>query len=154
MAQFTTKQHIAAPLDRMFEVATDFGNAPRYMRGIAKMELVTDGPVQVGTRFRETRIMFGKEATEEMEITAFDPPHGYALGCESCGCRYHSEFTFRAANGGTDVEMTFNATPMTFLARTLGIVFRPMLKLCMKAVTKDLEDLKESIEKGNEVAPV
>ena len=90
------KKHIVAPTERVFQRASDFAKAADVMSAIERIEMLTDGPVGIGTRFRETRIMFKREATEEMEVTAFDPPHSYALGAESHGCRYHSEFRFTA----------------------------------------------------------
>ena len=108
--------------------------------------MLTDGPVRLGTRFKETRVMFGKEATETMEVVEFKPPHGYALGCQSHGCRYRSDFQFKPNAGGTRVEMTFEATPRTLLARMMGFLTAPMIKGVAKCMEKDLEDLKASLE--------
>ena len=58
MAQFTLKKHIEAPPERVFEVVTDLRGAPERIRGITKMEVLTEGPIGGGTRYRETRIMF------------------------------------------------------------------------------------------------
>jgi hypothetical protein len=146
MAEFTLKTHIAAPREKVFEAATNLRDAPGRIKGITKMEVLTEGPIGVGTRFRETRMMFKREATEEMEITAFDPPNAYAIGCDSCGCRYHSEFRFTDNNSGTDVELSFQMKPLTFLAKVMGILLRPMMKMVSKCMVKDLQDLKESIE--------
>lgn len=146
--QYKTTRHISAPPEEVFDRAADFGNAADFISGITKVELLTDGPIQQGSRFRETRKMFGKEATEEMEVTLLERPERYALGCESCGCKYHSEFTFKPQGSGTDVEVTFEATPLTFMAKVMGVIFRPMAKMCLKAIEKDVDDLKNSIE-GN-----
>lgn len=148
MPKFTQAMHIAAAPGRVFEQLSDFQGAPGRVRGIKKIEMLTNGPVGVGTRFRETRVMFGKEATETMEVASFDPPNGYTLGCESCGCRYRSEFRLTPRGGGTDVEMTFEAVPLTFLAKIMGVLMRPMLSMCKKQIFQDLQDIKDSIERG------
>lgn len=146
MASMKIETHIKAPVERVFQQATNFSNAPEFIEGITKVEMLTDGPVGVGTRFRETRIMFKREATEEMEVTDFRSPNAYTLGCENHGCRYQSEFQFTPVDGGTRVSMTFEAQPLTTVAKIMSILTRPMMKSVAKHCLKDLEDIKRSIE--------
>jgi hypothetical protein len=65
-------------------VFTDLDGAAERVDGIQKLEKLTDGPVGLGTRFRETRRMFRKEAAEEMEFTAFEPGRSYGVCCDAC----------------------------------------------------------------------
>ncbi len=146
MVEFTIERHIDAPVEKVFDLAADFPNAADRIEAIKRIEMLTDGPVGVGTRFRETRRMFKRDATEEMEVTAFDPPKAYSLGCESCGARYHTEFRFTPKGRGTEVRMTFQVHPLTFLAKAMSLVTRPMMKMCMKETAKDLENLKTCLE--------
>lgn len=147
MAVLTVTSRIAAPQDRVFQLASDFANAAATIQGITKVEMLTAGPVRVGTRFRETRMMFGREGTEEMEVLEYAPDRSYALGAESCGCRYRSEFLFAAAEGGaaTDVTVTFESTPLTLMAKVMGLLMRPMMtgtvRKCLRADLADLEDV-------------
>ena len=150
MTEITVRKHIAAPVGHVFEKATDFARAPESIKGIEKIEMLTDGPVGVGTRFRETRVLFGKEATEEMEITEFEPPRRYVLGCENHGCRYRTEFRFVPNGSGTDLEMTFGAEPLTTTAKVMSFMMRPLMKTTMKHCSKDLEDLKTAVESSRE----
>lgn len=146
MALFTIRKHVDAPREKVFEVASDFVNAAGFIRGITGIEMLTDGPVGVGTKFKETRVIMKREATEEMEVTAFDPPESYVLECESCGCRYRSEFRFTPSGGGTDVEMTFEGKGLTVFAKVMSFIMRPMMKMCMKETGKDLDDVKAAAE--------
>lgn len=149
MMGFTTQRHVSAPIELVFEHAADLRSAPKRMRGITKLEVLTDGPIRVGTRFRETRIMFKREASEEMEITAFDPPHGYTVGCENHGCRYHTTFTFTPNGSGTNVAMRFEGEPLTFFTKVMAVLTRPLMKSCLKAMEQDLDDLKASAERAH-----
>ena len=144
--ELSVREHIAAPLDRVFEVASNFADAARAIEGILRVEVLTPGPVGVGTRFRETRKMFGKEATEEMTVTEFEPPRRYLLLAESHGCRYRSELRFEPQGSGTDVVMTFRSEPLTLAARVMSVLMKPMLKSMSKLCSKDLADLKRTIE--------
>ena len=92
MGMITVVKIIDAPLDRVFEVFTDLPGTPGRISAITKLEVLTDGPIGVGTRWRETRVMFGREATETMEITAIDPPRSYSAAANSCGCHYETMF--------------------------------------------------------------
>ena len=108
MKPIRVTKHISAPRERVFQLATDFGRLAEFIDGIDKSESLTEGPVRVGSRFRETRIMFGKEATEEMEITAFDEPHGYVVEGASCGAHFRTEHKFVADIAGTSPELWNN----------------------------------------------
>jgi len=146
MPGVTVKKHIEAPPEKVFEQATDIPKWPEQMEGIVSVEMLTDGPVRLGTKFRETRVMFNREATEEMEVTGFNPPHSYSVGAENHGCKYHTEFTFKPNGSGTDVEMLFEATPVTALAKTMSAMMAPMIGKVGEICGKDLDDLKASIE--------
>lgn len=146
MAQFSVRRSIAAPIDVVFAQVSDFANAPKHCSGINRVEMLTDGPVRVGTRFKETRVMFGKEATEVMEVIALTPPHGYVLGSEACGCRYRREIRLAPAANGTDAVMNFSAQPLTFFAKIICKLMGFMMKSVSKACAQDLEDLKAAVE--------
>ncbi len=143
---FTLTRHIEAPREKVFEYAADLRKAPERIRGITKLDVLTDGPIGVGTRFRETRVIMKREATEEMEITAFDAPNGYQVDCENHGCKYRTVYRLTPNGTGTELEMTFDAEPQTRMAKLLSFVFKPMMKSCMKETGKDLDDLKAAIE--------
>jgi uncharacterized membrane protein len=138
---------IDVPADRAFQAMIDFPNAPQRISAIKRIEMLTDGPVRVGTRFRETRVMFGREATETMEISKFEPGRSYELTATSCGCLYRSEIRIDPRGPqACDLTMTFRATPQSMLARIVGFLFRGMTKSCQKMMRKDFEDMKRALE--------
>ena len=145
--RMSVSQDIAAPIEQVFDRAADFANAANTIEAITKMEMLTEGPVGVGTRFRETRVMFGREATEEMEIVEFNRPQGYRLFAESHGSRYDSGLSFEQIEGGTRVTMHFEGTPVTFMAKIMSFMMKPMMKKMVSICAKDLEDLKAAVEK-------
>ncbi len=148
MAQFSTEKYIEAPREVVFDTALDLRSAAENIRGIQKMEVLTEGPIRLGTRFRETRILFKKEATEVMEITTLERPTRYALSAESHGSKYLTTYDFAQEGSGTRVVLTFAAEPQTLLAKAMGLVFSFMIKACMKAVDQDLDDLKAVAERS------
>lgn len=82
----------------------------------------------------------------------------YTAGCDSCGSRYLTQFTFRADNAGgaaaTIVEVTFNATPVTFMAKLMSFMLVMMKNTCRKMFEKDMADLKAAAETSAAPQPV
>jgi len=144
---FSTSKHIQASPEAVFALATDFGRAAEVIRAIEKVEILTGGPIGVGTRFLETRTVLGHATTQEIEVTAFEPYHLYALGCESHGARYLTEVRLAPNLEGTDVELRFEAQPLTFMAKAMAEMLRPMLDSVAGVLENDLEDLRMALER-------
>lgn len=148
MATLIVSEQINAPIETVFARCSDVTRWADTVSGIKQVELLTEGPVGDGTRFRETRVMFGKEATEEMTFSEFDPPNGYVLLAESCGSKYRTTHRFEPADGGTRITMEFHATPVTLGAKVLSPIFAVMKKSLEKCLRNDLADIKSAIESG------
>jgi hypothetical protein len=137
---------INAPQQRVFHIFTDLRRAAERVKAINSLEVLTDGPIARGTRFRETRTMFGRSATETMEITAFDAPNSYSVGCDSCGARYTTVFTFKPQGQSTRVEMSFSIEARSFMARLFKPLGRLMMGQLRKCLDADLNDLQRAAE--------
>lgn len=146
MTSLSITKHIAAPPERVFQLSTDIESWAERISGIVKVEVLTQGPVGVGTRFRETRIVFKKESTEEMEFTAFEPGKHYAVGAISCGCQFETRFDFVPDEGGTRVEMKMESKPLTFMAKLMSPIGALMAGSMRKMIEKDLDELKAAAE--------
>lgn len=148
MASITVERTIAASPQRVFEASTDVRRWAEIVPAILRVEVLTDGPVGKGTRFRETRKMFGKEATEEMEFLVFDPPKGYVLGAQSHGCRYRTSFDVLPTAQGTRLVMRFEAEPLTLGAKVMAFLMKPMMRKMADMCGKDLDAIKAHLELG------
>jgi hypothetical protein len=140
---------IDAERAHVFAIFCDLDNAVSDLESITKIEVLA-GPAQLnmGTKWRETRIMFGKEATEEMWVTAYELGTSYAVEAESHGTHYRTEYRFSAEGKGTLATMTFSATPVSLgarLASPIGLLFIGATK---KACHQDLLQLKRACELG------
>lgn len=127
---------------------TDLAKAEERVEPILKLELVTEGAVRKGTVFRETRVMFGKEHTEEMTISDFSSPESYTVKAGSCGAEYTSVISFTPENDGTTVSMEFTSKPTTlgaWLMSPLGFLMKGTM---VKMIRADFEALKAVAESG------
>lgn len=146
MKTMTFDTPIKADPARTFAVFADFRAADQRVEGIKKLEVLTDGPIGKGTRFRETRIMFNREATEEMEITDFQPGRSYTVTCNSCGVAWNSTFKFEPDGQGTRVRLEMNCKPLTLFAKLMSPLGSLMAGSLRKCIEKDMTDLRTYIE--------
>ncbi len=143
-----TEITINAPKEKIWKVVTDFENSVNNISAIEKIE-VLERPESglVGFKWRETRIMFGKSATEVMWITDAVENEYYNTRAESHGSVYISTIAIAEQNGQSVLSMGFDGQPQTFGARVMGAIFGFMFKnATRKAIHKDLEDIKAVVE--------
>ncbi len=148
MATISMNKTIHAPVEKVFATFTNFREAADHVNGIAKLEVLTDGPIGVGTKFRETRIMFKKEAVEEMEITSFEPNRSYSVGCHSCGTDFRTTFQFVPNGNTTEVKMDMNCKPVSLFAKIMSpvtsLMMGPTMKKCIQSDLNDLAAVAEA----------
>ena len=145
--QIAVECFVETPPEVAFAAAVDISNWPRFISGIQSVALLTPGPVAVGTSFRETRIMFGRQATEEMTFAEIEPPHRFVLTAFNHGTAYRAAHLFAPEGAGTRMTLVFEGRPATLLSRLfapLGWLFLGTLK---RQLESDLADLKAEAER-------
>lgn len=109
---------VQAPAAVVWAVVTDLEGSPEVLSAVEAVEAVERlddlTGFQVGTRWRETRTMFGKQATDMMEVTEIDPGHRSTVVAESGSTTYTSTITV-TPSGSERCELT-----MTFEGSTAG----------------------------------
>lgn len=137
---------IAAPRERVFELFTDLHGAAERLSGVKRIEILTDGPIGPGTRWRETRSLMGQTSIQEMRVASADPPNSFAVVAENIAASFETRFTFKEHNGGTKVVCEFTAEPKNPLMK----IFSPMAGIIEGAiqtvVQQDMADIKKIAE--------
>ncbi|MEU1279629.1 SRPBCC family protein [Streptomyces sp. NPDC005805] len=141
---------IQAPPGPVWEALTDLSGWEDTLTGVERIEVLTPGGFDVGTRWRETRRMLGKEATEEMWVTASEPPERYVVEAESHGSHYVSELRLLTAGPeATTVRMTFSARLPTGAKGALARLLAPVAaRAVRKGMSQDLADVAAAVEAG------
>lgn len=143
-------EHFDAPPERAFDIATDIPRWAERIGAIDRIEPHAEGPVGVGTHFTETRTMMGKQASETMTVTAYDPPRRWVLEARSHGAQYTTTTTFTPEAEGTRLEMRFSAEATNLSGRVMQLLMGwSMRGYLRKCLAKDLADLKAFCENAD-----
>ncbi|MGH7674344.1 MAG: SRPBCC family protein [Gemmatimonadales bacterium] len=152
--QFTIQEEFAAPPARVFAATTDFDAMRNWMPGFVGVDKLTAGPFSKGTKFRETRKMFGREATEHFEVTGYEAGKQvefFVDGTKGSSRRgeYRFRYAFTPSAKGTTVTINGEISGMGKVGELIGrLLMGPVMK---KAVGKDLAALRKYVEGGGAV---
>ena len=139
---------IEKPLEDVWNSITDFKNCSNYIESIVKLEII-DEPKDtlIDFKWKETRVMFGKEATETMWITDYLENEYYETRAESHGSIYISRLSLERVEKHTKLTMSFLANAQTLFAKIFSQCMGFLIKGSMKkALIKDLNDIKTYLE--------
>lgn len=134
--------------ERVWAAITDIENSPKMISGIIALE-VLERPANgfIGFKWKETREMFGKEASETMWITDAVENEYYCTRAESNGSVYTTKLSLAEIDNNTVLTMTFTGEAQTMLAKILAASMGFLIKSSLrKAMRKDLEDIKVFVE--------
>jgi len=145
MTRITATNDFPAPVETVFEQFTDLDGIPARVSGIKAIDMLTTGPFRLGTRWRETRDVFGRIDSAEMEVTAYERNKTYTITHHKMGAKIDAVFTFEPHSRGTRVCIEFSlegpglpAGMFAPLEWAIGSRVREML-------SQDLADLKGSL---------
>ncbi len=152
---FHVEQPIAATPESVWSFLIQFTNSGRWMRDTLSVELLTDGPFGVGSRFRQTRRMYNRVAAEEFEVTAMDPV-AHALALEVDGRKgvvgrgiFRFRYTMKPAGTplGSSTLVVLDGE-IDALGRAVEFVASFFVGNFVRVVEKDLDGLRRCLEEG------
>ena len=147
MPSQTVRRLIDSPVTKVFDTVAHIDNFAKAVPHIVRTDVVSEVKSGVGTRFRETRLMNGREVTQELEVTEYEPNQRVRIVCDAGGTVWDSLFTTSAADGGTALELNMQARPHKLLAK---LTVPLMMLMIRKAVESDIDAVKAYCEQTNE----
>ena len=142
MPGFKTSEKIRLPPQSVFDYVTDVSNSTRWLPGVVATEMLTEGPMAAGSRYRETRQAAERMGYVEIEVKEFDPPRKFVTGFDKGGYLTTYSYTFSAEGSGTKVEMECEV-----LADGWKMMMTPIVSGAMKRFDKRmLKGLKSVLE--------
>lgn len=139
---------IDAPKEEVWKAITDFKNCQNYIESILSLEILEEpSDTLVGFKWKESREMFGKEATETMWITDYTENDFNQTRAESHGSIYISKMAVEDDGENSKLVFSFSGEAVSFFAKIMSTLMSFMIKKSMdKAMMKDLEDIKGYVE--------
>ncbi len=139
---------IAAPPAVVWAELTDIAEWSSWMPNLVRLDMLGDTTVGVGTRFRETRKMFGRDATEVFEVTHAQPPHELELhvdGREGSSRRgiYRFRYRLEPVAVGTCLQLHASIEGMGWFFKRIGRLFAGGFR---RALAADLAAFKRHVE--------
>jgi carbon monoxide dehydrogenase subunit G len=128
MAGFMRTIVIDRPIEEVFDFATDLHNASKLLPNVTKTEMLTEGGMKPGAKFKETRLMNGKERSVVIEVVEHARPSVHAARARMMGMVASFTFRFFAEGAGTRVEMEAVVTGNFLWWLFLGMMSRMMEK--------------------------
>ncbi|MFO7533770.1 MAG: SRPBCC family protein [Candidatus Limnocylindrales bacterium] len=147
MSVITVERDIAAAPERVWDIITDLERTAEVIRAITALERTDGGgDFRVGTAWRETRVMFGREATEAMAVSALDEGRSYTVESHSRGVLYRSLMRVEPSAGGCRLTWEFGAEPQSISGRLMSLLGRFFEGATRKALQADLDDIAAAAE--------
>ena len=146
MSPINVTRSINAPIHVVFRTVAHIEEFSRAIPHIVNIEFLTEQQTGVGTRFRETRLMQGKEAITELEVTEYVSNEHVRIVADSHGAVWDTVFRVSSGGGPTELTMAMESRPYKLAAKMMNAVIGGMIR---KAVEKDMDLVQAYCENGN-----
>ena len=140
-------EEVNASRERIWGLITNPDAWTDMISGIISVDVI-DRPQQgvIGLKWREKRLMFGKEAEETMWVIAAEPMHWYETRAENHGMIYTTRMSIDEVGDKTVLSMTFSAAATTFAAKLMSLLAFLFNGALRKALKQDLMDIRQTAE--------
>ncbi len=136
---------IERPIEEVFAFATDPEKDSLWQSTSLGTEQISEGPVGVGTTFRNTSKFLGRRIESAYEVAEMEPPRRQCVKIVSGPIPASGCCLFEPAEGGTRFTQTFDAE--------IGGFFRLAEPLVARAIRRQMEadmaTLKDLLEAGD-----
>jgi uncharacterized protein YndB with AHSA1/START domain len=107
---------IARPVEDVFAVLSDPRNSTKWAASSVEMEVLTPGPIRVGSRRRGVaRGIAGRTIETVAEITEFEPNRRIAVRTVRASIPFTTSIDFRRLEGVTGINWTWVLEPQGVL---------------------------------------
>ncbi len=143
MSRTNVSLTIQAPVEMVFDVVSTIDGFVDRCSAITKVEYLTAQRNGVGTRFRETRVVNGRESATELEVTEYVQNDRVRMVADQGGTIWDTVFVVKPTESGTELTLTMDAKAYKFAAKLINPLIKGMVK---KFIVQDMEELKAYCE--------
>lgn len=144
--QITVNRQISSPLENVFKTVADIRIFSEVLPHVVRYEFLTDIQLGVGARFRETRLMNGREAETELEVTEYVANDHVRMVADSHGAVWDTTFTVVDQSARTDLTVVMEARSYKLMSRIMNTIFKSVIA---RAVERDMDLVKSYCESSS-----
>lgn len=147
MKRVSVSIDIKGSKEKVWSVITNIEDSVNTVSAIKKIEILEQGDTLGSLKWRETRDMFGTEATEVMWVHKFKEYEYCEVRAESHGSKYFTNFYLVDNGETTTLTIEFLAEIYSIKAKIMNFIFGWLFKKStINAFKQDLEDIKKVVE--------
>ena len=146
MTKVTVECDIAASQGRVFGVVSDIDSLPDRDPDVVRIEYLGEQLAGVGTRFRDVRMVRGKELHTDLEVTELEEPSRIRMVSDTHGTVWDTRYEVRPEAGASVLTITMEATAHASLPRLLNPLMKGMFR---NGIKKHAKSLKAYCEAGD-----
>lgn len=133
----------------VFDFMMDFSKSSRWRNLVRRIDVVTPGPLRVGSQLLVTMDLLGKVKQLASEVWEYDPPRRYGVRNSTNNVTGVFDYQLEPQDGGTLVRFRCDIRPHGWMWLTL-----PLLIAESRVRYRDqLANLKTAIHEDARVAP-
>jgi len=140
-----TRVEVDAPIGQTWAALVDLARQPEWMTDLKSVEILTPGPLRVGSRATAAVRILGIAVADPVEVVELAPPHRYGIRHEGA-FKGHGLITLDTIDGGRRTRVEWSETLVPPVLPNLGAVIQaPILRRIFQA---DLERFRALAEAG------
>jgi len=143
MTRIVCAREINAPADTVFNLVANIDQQSEVFPHVVNYEYLSEQRSGVGTCFRVTREMKGKEDITELEVTEYVENERIRMVADSHGTVWDTVFTTEPTDDGTKLTIAMDAKAHKLLPKLMNPLIKGMISM---AIENDLDFFKEACE--------
>ena len=145
MRSFTYAIHIDRRPEQVWDFMLDFNRAPRWRNLVRRIDVLTPGPLRVGSELNVTFDIMGKTRTVISEVHAFEPGRRFGVHNTEQNVTGFFEYTLEPDATGTTVRLSCDIKPRGWMWLVLPL----MLRSSRMRYAQQLPNLKQELERAS-----
>lgn len=144
MPTITVRRRVCAPAELVFRAVSDIEHLPKTSPNILAIEFLSERRTGVGTRFRETRAMGGKQHITEIEVAEYDPRlRTIRMIADTDGTVWDTRISVARESDGCELVYAMEARGSTWSKRLLNLLLQGLYR---RGMTRHIDTVKTHCE--------
>ena len=144
MRSFTYTIHIDRSPEKVWTYMMDFSQAPRWRNLVREIEVLTPGPLRVGSELKITFDVQGRQKQALSEVWALEPARRFGVRNTEQNVTGVFEYHLEPDGRGTRVSFTCSIQPRGYM----WLLLPWLLKGNRQRYTEQLPNLKQEVERA------